>query len=60
VLPRTPKVSPPLENLLHGCTDKFHACIRMKAICSVNANVNCNNSKTLFKSLNQTCKSLLR
>jgi hypothetical protein len=37
VLPRTLEVSPPLAHLLHGCTDKFHGCIKINATCSVNA-----------------------
>jgi hypothetical protein len=26
---------------LHGCTDKFHKCIRMNATCLVNVYVDC-------------------
>jgi hypothetical protein len=28
--------------------DKFHVCIRMNAVCLVNANMNCGNSITLY------------
>jgi hypothetical protein len=46
---------------LHGYMDKFYGCIRMKAICSVNANMNCSNNLTLYSNhFNNTCKSLLR
>jgi hypothetical protein len=32
-----PEVSPPLEHLLHECTNESHGCIRMNATCLVNA-----------------------
>jgi hypothetical protein len=54
-------MSPPPAHLLHGCTDKFHECIRMNATCSVNVIVNCSNNLTLYSNhFNKTCKSLLR
>jgi hypothetical protein len=37
VLPQIPGVSPPLEHLLHECTNESHGCIRMNATCLVNA-----------------------
>jgi hypothetical protein len=46
---------------LHGYMDKFYGCIRMNAICSVNANMNCSNNLTLYSNhFNNTCKSLLQ
>jgi hypothetical protein len=36
VLPRTLEAYLPPTDLLHGCTDKSHGCIRMNATCSVN------------------------